>query len=153
MRKLISILFLICMLSPSFAENKIDFGQPENIQVITDTGSFEFVVEIADTDQERSQGLMFREKMRVKNGMLFHFEETAPVTMWMKNTPLPLDMVFINPDGTVRKVEHDTTPFSRKIISSGGPVSHVLELNAGIANLIGLKAGDRINHRFFSTEN
>ena len=69
--------------------------------------------------------------------------------MWMENTLLSLDMIFISPDGTVKRIERNTKPLSRNVITSGGPVSHVLELNAGLALQIGLQPGDRIEHRFF----
>ena len=83
--------------------------------------------------------------------MLFDFGATGPIAMWMQNTVLPLDMIFIEPDGKVLRIEHNTTPFSREVISSGGPVSHVLEVNAGVAKQIGLKVGDRILHPDFGT--
>ncbi|MEL7429709.1 MAG: DUF192 domain-containing protein [Pseudomonadota bacterium] len=133
---------------PVFAQS-VDFGKREPLTIETSAGAFSFLVEIADTTEKRSQGLMFREVMRHDHGMLFDFKETRPVAMWMANTILPLDMVFINPDGTVRRIERNTKPFSRDIVTSGGPVSHVLELNAGTALQINLKEGDRIFHRFF----
>ena len=92
---------------------------------------------------------MFREKMLPTHGMLFDFQKTEAIAMWMKNTPLSLDMVFIKPDGTIARIERNTKPFSTDTILSEEPVSHVLELNAGITLQIGLKAGDRIMHRFF----
>ena len=95
---------------------------------------------------------MFRETMAADRGMLFDFGKVANISMWMKNTILPLDMVFINPDGTVHRIEHNTKPFSLEVISSQGEVSHVLELNAGTTVQIGLKPGDRIVHRFFKAE-
>ncbi len=76
--------------------------------------------------------------------MLFDFGQTRMVTMWMRNTPLPLDMVFIREDGTVANVAERTTPFSEDIVPSAGPVAYVLELNGGIARMIGLKPGDKV---------
>jgi len=124
----------------------------EILEVQTASGNFAFSVEIADDAQERSRGLMFRETMAPTHGMLFDFKTVAVVTMWMENTPLSLDMIFIRPDGSVARIATDTTPLSRDIISSLEPVSHVLELNAGITRQIGLKAGDKIAHRFFAKE-
>ena len=121
----------------------------ETLTLITKNGDFEFTVEIADDDKERSQGLMLRETMLPTHGMLFDFGRNADVFMWMENTPLSLDMVFIKPDGSIARIARKTTPFSRDIISSGEPVSHVLELNAGIATQIGLKAGDKVIHTDF----
>jgi len=107
-------------------------------------GRFEFKVEIADEPSERQKGLMFRESMPAKNGMLFDFGETRRIQMWMRNTPLSLDMIFILPDGRIGHIAERTTPFSDAVIDSGVAVSHVLEVNAGISKLIGLKAGDKV---------
>ena len=116
----------------------------EKVVIHTQLGTFDIDAEIADEPAEHSQGLMFRTEMGPGQGMLFNFGETRPVTMWMKNTPLSLDMVFIRPDGTVATVAERTEPFSLKHIPSGEPVSHVLELRGGVARMIGLKAGDRV---------
>lgn len=121
----------------------------EMLTLMTTNGEFDFTAEIADDDSERSQGLMLRETMLPTHGMLFNFGRNADVFMWMENTPLSLDMVFIKPDGSIARIARKTTPFSRDIISSGEPVSHVLELNAGIAAQIGLKAGDKVIHSDF----
>ena len=125
----------------------------EFLGIKTSNGSFEFSVEIADETIERSKGLMFRKTMLPTHGMLFDFGETAPVSMWMQNTSLSLDMVFITQQGKVVRIASDTVPFSQTIITSGEPVSHVLELNAGMARQIGLKPGDQVIHAFFGTQN
>ena len=122
----------------------------EILEIVTSSGSFKFSVEIADEVQERSKGLMFRETMLPTHGMIFDFGETSPVSMWMRNTPLSLDMIFIKQDGEIARIVSDTVPFSEEIISSGKPVSHVLELNAGMARQIGMKAGDKVIHSFFN---
>lgn len=125
----------------------------ETLEIITSNGSFKFSVEIADDAAERSRGLMFRETMLPTHGMLFDFGETSPVMMWMKNTPLSLDMIFIKENGQVARIASNTVPFSQTIVSSGEPVSHVLELNAGIAKQIGLKLDDKVMHPFFNNQN
>ena len=124
-------------------------ADPDNLVVHTAQGEFPFSIEIADDPSERSRGLMFREEMPARHGMLFDFGATRQVNMWMKNTPMSLDMVFIGKDGIVVNVAERTEPFSEAVISSAGPVDYVLELRAGIAKLIGLKAGDRLEHRIF----
>ena len=124
----------------------------EVLEIVTSNGSFKFSVEIADEVQERSKGLMFREAMLPTHGMLFDFGETSPVSMWMRNTPLSLDMVFIKQNGEIARIASDTVPFSETIISSGQPVSHVLELNAGMARQIGMQAGDEVIHSFFNNQ-
>lgn len=126
--------------------------ETETLSVKTAAGNFDFVVEIADEPEERMIGLMHRKKMALKHGMLFDFGHNSLVNMWMQNTVLSLDMIFIRQNGTVAKVAVRTTPFSEDIITSGEPVSHVLELNAGVAALIGLKKGDKISHRFFQAQ-
>lgn len=146
-----ALLFLF-ITTVSFAQPKHDPAAVfpvEKLEIVTSNGSFRFSVEIADESEERSRGLMFRETMLPTHGMLFDFGETAPIMMWMKNTPLSLDMLFIKEDGTIARIADNTTPFSTAIISSGEPVSHVLELNAGIARQIGAKPGDRVLHAFF----
>ncbi|MEM9280087.1 MAG: DUF192 domain-containing protein, partial [Pseudomonadota bacterium] len=120
----------------------------ETLAVKTSAGEFTFTIEVADEDAERQRGLMFRQAMLPTHGMLFEFQKTQVIYMWMENTVLPLDMIFIRSDGSVARVEENTTPFSRRIIASGEPVSHVLELNAGMVRQIALKPDDIILHRF-----
>jgi uncharacterized membrane protein (UPF0127 family) len=94
---------------------------------------------------------MFRRSMAPDRGMLFDFEQVAPVAMWMKNTYLPLDMLFIRADGTVARIAADTEPLSTKVIPSGEPVLAVLELNAGTTARLGIRAGDRVEHGIFKS--
>jgi uncharacterized membrane protein (UPF0127 family) len=118
---------------------------PEPLVVETDEGTRSFTIEIADDPGERSRGLMFRQSMDDDRGMLFVFEQSQPVGFWMKNTPLPLDLVFIGQDGKVRAIEKGE-PFSEAPITPGEPVQFVLELNAGIAAEAGIENGDLIRH-------
>lgn len=144
---------MLLITTVSFAQPKPDPAAvfpTDVLEIITSNGTFEFSVEIADDSKERSQGLMFREEMLPTHGMLFDFGETSQIMMWMKNTPLSLDMLFIKEDGTIARIATNTEPFSTKIISSREPVSHVLELKAGMAKQIGAKTGDRIIHSFFT---
>lgn len=122
-------------------------GEP--LTIVTKAGPKRFNVEVMRDDAGRSRGLMFRRHMAADHGMLFDFERDEPVTMWMKNTYLPLDMVFIRPDGTISRIAADTEPLSTAIIPSGSPVSAVLELNAGTAAKLGIQPGDRIEHPLF----
>lgn len=116
----------------------------------TDRGPHRFFVEIADTPAARGRGLMFRPHMASDHGMLFDFSADGEVTMWMHNTPLSLDMIFVRFDGTVHRIARSTTPYSQKIIASKGPVRAVLEVLAGTARRIGLKPGDRLDHPMFT---
>ncbi|WP_279602105.1 DUF192 domain-containing protein [Methylobacterium sp. E-005] len=124
-------------------------AKAEPLTIVTKSGPKRFDVEVMRDDAGRSRGLMFRRHMAVDHGMLFDFEQDVPVTMWMKNTYLPLDMVFIRPDGTISRIAADTEPLSTAIIPSGGPVTAVLELNAGTAAKLGIQPGDRIEHPMF----
>lgn len=116
------------------------------LTVTTATGAHAFAIELRDTPDGRAVGLMHRASMPAGQGMLFDFQRTMPVDMWMKNTLIPLDMLFIRPDGTVAHIAAHTEPHSTRIISSGEPVRFVLELNAGAAERIGARPGDRVAH-------
>lgn len=110
----------------------------------TETGDHRFDIEVASTDEERARGLMYRRSLPENAGMLFLYDRPQPAAMWMKNTPIPLDMVFISADGRVHRIESYTEPFSTAVILSEGDVAAVLELNAGQADKIGLKRGDKV---------
>ena len=110
----------------------------------TATGDHSFDIEVMTTVQERARGLMFRRSLPERSGMLFLYDRPEPAAMWMKNTFIPLDIVFIAPGGTVHRIEKNTEPFSTETISSDGSIIAVLELNAGAADRIGLKRGDRV---------
>ena len=110
----------------------------------TDSGPHSFNIEIANSGGERALGLMYRRELAADAGMLFLYDPPQPITMWMRNTILSLDMIFIGTDGRVHRIESHTEPFSTDIISSDGTVQGVLEVNAGTANKIGLKVGDEV---------
>ena len=117
----------------------------EDLLIQTRSGKVHrFDVELALTTEQRSQGLMHRESMPQDHGMLFDFGESRPVSMWMRNTPLPLDMLFIQRDGTISHIHRKAVPFSEAIIDSRGPVNYVLELNGGRAAALGIDVGDRV---------
>ncbi|WP_299863099.1 DUF192 domain-containing protein [uncultured Hoeflea sp.] len=124
----------------------------ERLVVETGAGPVNFSVELALTAADRSNGLMHRQDMAADHGMLFRFDRTRQVMMWMKNTPLPLDMLFISADGVVAGIAANTVPFSQAIIASPGPVRYVLELNAGTAKRTGIAVGDRVRHRVIGSE-
>jgi uncharacterized membrane protein (UPF0127 family) len=122
----------------------------ESLSIVTQGGQRQaFRVEVARNDADRAQGLMFRRAMPADQGMLFDFARIQPVSMWMQNTYLPLDMLFIRPDGTIARIAANTEPLSTRTIPSGEPVLAVLELNAGTAARLGIKPGDRIEHPLF----
>ena len=119
---------------------------PAPVTIATQSGEISFQVEIADTGSERAIGMMHRKSMPQDQGMLFVFEASRLVTMWMKNTYVPLDIVFIDEKGAVAAIRPDTAPLSLDIIGSGGEVRFALELNAGAAKANGISVGDRAGH-------
>jgi uncharacterized membrane protein (UPF0127 family) len=125
-------------------------GELEDLILVTSSGEHVFKVEVMRTDEQRARGLMFRRHMPVDRGMLFDFKTEQRVMMWMRNTYIPLDMVFITRAGVVVNVAEDTEPMSERTIPSAAPAYAVLEVNAGVARRIGLKAGDRVKHTLFS---
>ncbi len=125
-------------------------GPLDALEIATKTGVVVLEVEVARTDKQRETGLMFRKEMPERQGMLFDFKQDQPVYMWMKNTYIPLDMLFIRADGTIARIEAMTTPFSERTISSGEPVRAVLELNGGAARRLGIAPGDRVSNTLFA---
>ncbi len=111
-----------------------------------------FVVELADTAEARQVGLMHRTEMASDHGMLFLFDYPHKASMWMQNTYISLDMLFIDHRGVVRSIARETVPMTTTHIRSAGSVSAVLELNAGVSAALGLKPGDRVRHPFFTTD-
>ena len=120
-------------------------GPREELTVTTKAGPQKFEVEIADDDRERAVGLMFRRSMGEDEGMLFDFGEDEPASFWMRNTYIPLDMLFIKADGTIESIAERTTPLSEKSVPSKGPVRYVLELNGGVSDKFGIAPGDTIS--------
>lgn len=120
------------------------------LEIASRTGVHVFSVELATTDAERAQGLMYRKSLPDGEGMLFDFDKEQPVAMWMKNTYVSLDMIFIGDDGKISRIAERTTPMSERIVSSGGPVRAVLEVVAGTARKYGIAVGDRVGHPIFS---
>lgn len=121
----------------------------ESLEIVTRAGRHRFKVEIADDEPERNRGLMYRRSLGADRGMLFIFPDERPVAFWMRNTLIPLDMIFIRRDGTIRSIAHETTPLDETPVPSGGPVRCVLEIAGGRARQLGVLPGDRIVHRIF----
>jgi uncharacterized membrane protein (UPF0127 family) len=116
---------------------------------ITGTGSHAITVEVADSEQNRETGLMFRRSIGEKEGMLFIYDREQDITMWMKNTYISLDMIFVRRGGVISHIATNTEPFSENIISSEGPALAVIEMGSGSAKRLGMKAGDRVQHPAF----
>jgi uncharacterized membrane protein (UPF0127 family) len=123
----------------------------EKLTIMTAGGEKVFQVEVMRTMDERARGLMFRRYLPADRGMLFDFAVEAQVAMWMKDTFIPLDMLFIRKDGTISQIAENTEPHSTRTISSTDPVYAVLEINGGLSAKLGLKPGDRIVHPLFAS--
>ena len=126
-----------------------DFPRGELI-IETESGRLRLEVEIARNSEQRAQGLMFRTSMAENSGMIFIYESPRVISMWMKNTILSLDMVFIAEDGKITRIVANTIPMSEATISSLGPVRAVLELLAGAAKRLAIKPGDHVRYDAFS---
>ncbi len=122
----------------------------ERLNIVTRTGPVEFTVELALTPEQHAKGLMFRTELPERHGMLFDFGYEQPVTFWMRNTLIPLDMLFIGGDGVIRHLHERATPLSEEPIPSRGPVRAVLEIAGGSARRFGITVGDRVVHRIFA---
>ena len=149
-RKLIYLLPFGAIWVPltSIAQGFATFNRSK-LRVVTKSGKHEFIVEIAVTDRQHAQGLMFRQSLAKNAGMLFDYKVPTSITMWMKNTYIPLDMIFIGNDGRVINVVQRAIPFSENVISSLGKARGVLEVNGGTASRLGIMPGDKILHRIF----
>ena len=115
-----------------------------------DWGQARFSVELADTPQTRSQGLMFRESMPRSTGMLFIYDRPQRATFWMRNTLIPLDMIFTDEAGVVRHVHHEAIPGDETTIDGGSGILTVLEINGGLARAMGITVGSQMRHPAFA---
>ncbi len=139
-----AVLAALCIAPPARAASV----QP--LEIATRSGVHVFSVEMATTEEEKQTGLMYRKELPDGKGMLFDFAPEQQISMWMKNTYIPLDMIFIRADGRILRIAENTEPFSTRIISSGGLARGVLEVIAGTAQKYGIQPGDRVAHPLFS---
>jgi uncharacterized membrane protein (UPF0127 family) len=142
----ISIIYSSTSLSnnpTSFNDLKI-WGKGVVTVQMTKTENAEFRVVIAKSNKERRQGLMHIEFMEENEGMVFIFDPPRKVSMWMRNTPMTLDMIFINKDGEIITIENSATPYSTKGIPSNGSIKWVLEINGGLSERLNIKTGDSV---------
>jgi len=148
------LLLLACFVmtlpsSPRAEESDVVFERSE-LQIETKSGErHRFDIEVARTAQQRARGLMFREELAPDAGMLFINPGDQEIRMWMKNTLIPLDMLFVGADGRILKIVENTVPLSEDIITSGVAARAVIEVNGGTSERLGIEPGDRVRHPVF----
>lgn len=152
MRVLAVLLLLLAMAAAPVRADQGLLTKIEPLTIATADDAVMFTVEIADTDATRARGLMFRQRLPEDRGMLFDFGQPRPAAMWMKNTYIPLDMLFIRSDGTIAYIAANTVPHSLDIVGISEPVLAVLELAGGVASKHGIRAGDTVYHRLFEKQ-
>ena len=124
----------------------------DQVELRGDWGQARFTIELADDAEERAQGLMHRESLPQSAGMLFVYPEERTVGFWMKNTLIPLDMIFLDATGTVVRVHHMAVPHDETPIMGGNNVRAVLEINGGLARRLGIVEGSELRHPAFAPE-
>jgi uncharacterized membrane protein (UPF0127 family) len=122
----------------------------KTLEIVSKNGIHVFTVELAVTDADRQRGLMFRKELPEGHGMLFDFQRDQELGFWMKNTYIPLDMIFITGDGRIHRIAENTEPLSERVVPSNGPVRAVFEVIAGTARKLGIAPGDRVAHPIFA---
>lgn len=136
-------------LPPDQEDAVVEYGGPEPLTIVSGEERYNFMVEIANTPRSRTRGMMFRESVGEDAGMLFLYDQPRPASIWMKNTLIPLDIIYILPGGEIAKIAHNAVPGSLESLASGVPVLAVLELAGGRANALGLMPGDVVRHPAF----
>ena len=149
-RRAVLLLALFFLVLPILSVGRAPAAQEGTLEIATKSGVRVFAVELAVTDEERAKGLMFRKELPEGRGMLFDFKREQPVSMWMQNTYVSLDMIFIRDDGRIARIAENTEVLSERIIPSGAPVRAVLEVVAGTARKLGIAPGDRVAHPLFN---
>jgi uncharacterized membrane protein (UPF0127 family) len=152
-RRLFIAAALVALLAPATAARAVETLPTSPLVIVTADGAeHAFIVEVADEDSERARGLMFRESLPGDRGMLFDYKRPRRVAMWMKNTLIPLDMLFIRADGTIANIRERAVPRSLQTIPSKGRVRAVLELAGGTVDRLGIAPGDAVRHAIFERD-
>lgn len=144
-------IILLAVVIGAFSGSSARAASIQPLEIVTKSGVQIFSVEMATTEEEKTTGLMYRKELAEGKGMLFDFSPEQQISMWMKNTFISLDMIFIRADGRILRIAENTEPQSTKIISSGGPAKGVLEVIAGTAKKYGIAPGDRVAHPLFNS--
>ncbi|MDJ0639677.1 MAG: DUF192 domain-containing protein [Paracoccaceae bacterium] len=134
---------MLTLASAGFAHAACDVSR---VNLRGDWGSARFTVEVADDPRERSEGLMHRESMATSAGMLFVYDEPQFVSFWMRNTLIPLDMLFLDATGTVQHIHENAIPLDETAIPGGDDIQYVLEINGGLSSRLGITVGSALRH-------
>ena len=154
MKTLVSLTLGFALLSsPAFAQTSkndvVNFGEPKPLTIVSADGTHDFMVEEAKTLDQQARGMMFRESMDADAGMIFEFDEPKIATIWMKNTSIPLDILFVRSNGKILKIEHSHKPYTLRSASSEAVIAGVVELKGGESKARGIRPGDTVQHPFF----
>lgn len=147
-RFLLSLAVVLFFAHPALAQ--LQTFATAQLTIASASGDHKFTVELAITPAQQEQGLMYRRSMAPDAGMLFDFGHPQPTTFWMKNTLIPLDMLFVGADGRIANIHERAVPMSEEMISSQGMVRAVIELNGGTASRLGIRSGDRVIYPIFA---
>jgi len=146
----LALAFLVaCAPNSNGAEGGHDW---HHVDVVSNAGTFGFTVEIADSPEEQQRGLMFRRELADDVGMLFLYDEERPLSYWMHNTYIPLDIIYINHEGRIVSIQRDAQPLNDTSLPSYEPAIAVLEVNGGTADRLGFGEGDEVRHPFFEQQ-
>lgn len=149
-RALLPPLFAVATgLFSTFSEAQLQRFATSELTIISKTGPHRFTVEVAATPAQMEQGLMFRRALADNAGMLFDFKQPTMATMWMRNTLIPLDMLFVDAQGRIVNIHERAVPESDNVIPAAAPVRAVIELNGGTAARLGIAPGDKVEHSVF----
>jgi Uncharacterized conserved protein len=149
-RTLRGLLFCVAIFLTALPAAALEAFARSSLTVETAAGGrYRFDIELAETPMQQMQGLMFREKMAPDAGMLFIYDRPQPASFWMKNTLIPLDMIFIGADGRIVNIHQNAVPQSLDAVNSAGPVKAILEINGGMSARLGIRAGDRVLYPIF----
>jgi uncharacterized protein len=150
-RRLLLMLVLLASMLPGLGRAEAQDYATATLTILSASGPQSFKVELADTPAQMERGLMFRTELAPDAGMLFDFKTPQVATMWMRNTLIPLDMLFVGGDGRIVNIHERAVPQSDAIIAAAAPVRFVIELNGGTAARLGIKPGDRVTGSFFGS--
>lgn len=147
----ISAAALVCVVLSSVPA-EAEVCREDQVNLRGDWGSARFSVEVADDNQERAVGLMNRSSMPRSHGMLFVYDGPTRASFWMRNTLIPLDMIFLDPTGTVTHIHENAVPLDETPIFGGDGVLAVLEINGGLSSAIGIEVGSQLRHPAFDAQ-